>query len=300
METKEQPPSAIVTNIYKPPGSSSLDKAPVAPQVRLGLQGYPGVGKTWEALTSPNPIVMNLDRGLGAHVGREDVIDVPFYSPSFVDSIIKRDGLRAPPNRKDAILIWLASEAMKLSSSQTLIIDSCTQLQNAHLAQYNLNPKITKSGKVDDFGLYADKLSYFGEVCEQLKLLPCNVIFLSHETAARDTEGDLNGQVRPLLSGQFGDQLSSHFTDWFRCHAVAKPESEDTKKRFLEKICFGSKELMEELINSTKPEHKTIYLFQTMNDDMCKCKTSSLIDAPKYIIAHWSSFLKYRRKQTTT
>ena len=58
---------------YIPKGAVSLNTITVKPQIRLGLQGYSGTGKTWAALTFPNPIVLNLDRGLGAHTGRSDV-----------------------------------------------------------------------------------------------------------------------------------------------------------------------------------------------------------------------------------
>lgn len=287
-ETKEE--------IYKPLDSMTLAESPIDPQIRLGLQGYPKTGKTWAALTFPNPIVLNLDRGLGAHTGRQDVIDVPFYNPSFVDKIKKRDGIMAPPNRRDAILLWLSSEGMKLTSNQTLILDGSTQLQNACLAQYKLNPKLTKSGKIDDFGEWSDKVEYFGEVCELLKLLRCNVIYLIHETAARNDDGDLNGMVRPLLTGQFGDQIMGHFTDWFRCHAYGKPADETQSKNFLEKICGGNKDLYKEAIASTNEQHRTIYMWQTTSDNVAKCGSSTLVGVPKFIVASCESFNKYRRK----
>ena len=80
----------MTEEIYKPSGSINLSESQTKPQIRLGIQGPPGSGKTWAALTFPNPVIINLDRGLGAHAGRSDVIDVPFYSGSFVDKIIPR------------------------------------------------------------------------------------------------------------------------------------------------------------------------------------------------------------------
>lgn len=285
----------LSSDIYTPPNTFTLANAPTDSQIRLGIQGYPKLGKTWGALTFPNPIVLNLDRGLGAHVGRTDVIDVPMYNPSFVDGIVKRDtNPLAPPNRKDAVQVWLAKEASKLTTAQTLIIDSNTQLQNAFVAQYNLHPRVTKQGKVDDFGLWAEKVSYYNEICEQLKLLRCNVIFIVHETQARDDSGDLTNGVRPLLTGQFGDQIGGHFTDWFRAIAIGKP-TDATKAKFKSDYSLTDSDV-EEWIKSTPEVCKTIYLWQTTSDSIAKCGSSTLVGAPKFILANYQSFSKYRRK----
>jgi len=279
-------------SIYIPPNTFTLSNAPTDSQIRLGVQGYPKIGKTWGALTFPNPIVLNLDRGLGAHRGRADVIDVPMYNPAFVDAIIKRDSLLAPPNRKDAILIWLAKEAPKLTCNQTLVVDSNTQLQNSFAAQYNLHPKISKQGKIDDFGLWAEKVNYYNEVCEQFKLLQCNIIFIIHETVARDDSGDITNGVRPLLTGQFGDQIAGHFTDWFRAIAIGKP-TEANKLKFKADYSLTDSEL-KEWCDSTS--NSTIYLWQTTSDSVAKCGSSTLVNAPKFILANYNSFCKYKRK----
>lgn len=281
-----------MNEIYLPPNTKSLATMSEA-QIRLGLQGPFKSGKTWDALTFPHPIVMNLDRGLGAHVGRDDVHELPFYNPQFVDSIVRRSGAQAPPNRRDAVLKWLMTEGMKLTPAQTLVVDGQTGLQNAFEAEYNVAPVMTKQGNIDDFAVWRMKVEYFGEICEALKALHCHVVYICHETPDRDAKGNLNGGVRPLLTGQFADQLGSHFTDWFRKITYSKPVTpEQTAKT---KSFFGIDDatLKEWCDNSSTA---TLYVWQTMSDELCKCGTSSLVNCPKYILAHYSSFVKYKRK----
>lgn len=281
--------------IYTPPDCKPLSEVVNSPQIRLGLQGPPGTGKTWASLTFPNPIVLNLDRGLGAHVGRADVIEIPFYNPVFVDKIHPRDGMNAPPNRKDAIMDWLARFGTKLGSEQTLIIDSNTQLDVSYHVQYSLNPVYTKQGKIDDFAEWKQKVAYFGLLMDMFKTLPCNVVYIAHETADRDKTGELNGMVRPLLTGQFGDQLASHFTDYFRSTTVAKPTADkiDDFKRAFSLDDVGAKEW----IASTPPHSACMYLWQTQQDNIVKhIKTSTMVGAPKYVLANYNTFGKYKRK----
>lgn len=280
-----------MSDIYIPSGCQSLADIKDQPQLRLGLQGPPGVGKTWAALRFKNPIVLNIDRGLVAHQGRSDVIEIPFYNPSFVDKIVPRSGMSCPPNRKDAILKWLATEGQKLTNIQTLVIDSQTQLQNAFHAEYRINPVITKSGKIDDFAEWNQKVVYFGELMEWLKSLKCDVIYICHETADRDKTGDLNGQVRPLLTGQFADQLASHFTDFYRCHAWAKP-TKDKLEKFKEFFNLNDEQVKSWLSSGTDA---TMYLFQTQSDQIAKSIKTSLVNAPKYVLADPNVFQTYKR-----
>lgn len=278
--------------MYIPPNAQPLNKLTTLPQIRLGLQGMPGNGKTWSALTFPNPIVCDFDRGLGAHVGRSDVHEIPFYDGKFCDSIVRRDGITTPPNRRDAFKKWLMTEALKLTAEQTLVIDGSTGIQNAFEMQYNLNPVVTKSGQIDDYAVWRQKVEYFGEIMESIRMLSCHVVYICHETPDRDKKGELNGLVRPLLTGQFADQLASHFTDFFRVHAIAKPSAEQMSK-FRDWLKIDEPTCKEWLQTGTP---QTIYLWQTQADEIAKCKTSSLVNAPKFILADFRMFEKYRRK----
>ena len=92
-------------DLYIPPHSIPLDKQTTELQIRLLLQAPPFSGKTYAAMSFPNPVVLDFDQKLGAHSGRPDVLQVPFWSGEFCDKIVKRDGLKAPPNKKDALLV---------------------------------------------------------------------------------------------------------------------------------------------------------------------------------------------------
>jgi hypothetical protein len=198
--------------MYIPKGAVSLKDFKMQ-QIRLGIQGPSGTGKTWAAATFPNCVFVNFDRGLGAHIGREDLLEIPFWEDEFVDKIVPKTPGSRSSNRKDAILKWLSTEARKLEADQTLVVDGGTGLQNAFHIQYALEPVYTKTGKIDDFAEWRFKVEFFGELCDMLKSLKCHVVYISHETLDRGKDGELNGKVRPLITGQFGDQLASHFTD---------------------------------------------------------------------------------------
>jgi hypothetical protein len=277
--------------MYIPPDCESLDKMGMQ-QIRLGIQGPPGTGKTWAALTFPNPIAANPDRGLGAHAGRADVIEIPFWRDDFCDKYAPRQNKTMPPNRRDAIRNWLYKEGKKLEASQTLVFDGLTGLQNAFATQQELEPVYTKTGKIDDFAFWNLKVKYFGEICELFKTLQCHVVFICHETPDRNKEGELNGKLRPLLTGQFADQLASHFTDWFRAHAFAKPT--DYTKVKSEQWGMNLSEFQSMCESFT--QCNTIYAWQTQSDDLANCKASSLVGAPRFIRADYTTFTKHMRR----
>lgn len=268
-------------NIYIPKGAQSLDKITTRPQIRLGLQGYAGTGKTWSALTFPNPIVLNLDRGLGSHMGRADVLEVPFYDPSFSNL----------NTLKENMIAWIEKDGSKLTVEQTLIVDGNTSIQNAYHRWWKANQYnyMTKSGQVDDFAQWRLKKDYFAEILENLKYLKCNVIYIMHETAQKDKEGGYSGKIRPLLTGQFGDEIINHFTDCFRQHAMEKPKSPTLQS-------WGCK-TQEEFDSMWQGAIKdnTIFYWQTMSDNVFDAKASSLVNFPSLIPATYNHIKKYMR-----
>src|SRR5947207_118056 len=101
------------------------------PQLRVGLMGDPGTGKTYSALTFPNPILAEFDHGLTAFCGK-DITVIPFYDSSWVTEYgFPRKDNTKQPNRRNAFIKWLNTEAIKLEEGQTLIIDSWTSVINA-------------------------------------------------------------------------------------------------------------------------------------------------------------------------
>jgi hypothetical protein len=277
-----------MSNIYKPPGCFTLDTLKDKPQIRLGLQGYGGSGKTWASLTFPNPIVLNLDRGLGAHTGRSDVIEIPFYRSEFCGTANQL---------KDKILIWLDKEGRKLTPEQTLVFDGCTSLQNAYHKWFADNQMsfLTKGGKVDDFAEWSVKRKYFAEMMEMFKSLSCNVVFIVHEADKKDKDGSYTGKIRPLLSGSFGDELLNHFSDWFRQLVSDKPDlTQEIKQTTLDAFGMDKKQFIE-LCNSFP--RNAMYYWQTEGDSIFDGKCSSLVNFPRFLRADYSSFLNYGRKQ---
>lgn len=287
-------------DIYIPPNCKPLSEIGDS-QIRIGIQGPPFGGKTTASLTFPNPIVLSFDRKVSAHTHRKDVIIVPFHDVAFVERYAKRAGLQAPVNRKDALPIWLNTEGVKLKSNQTLIVDGSTGIEENFHIWYNFHEDdlaTTKSGNIDGLVRWDMAKSYFEEIHTCLKSVPANVIYICHEVDAVDKEGKPNGKVRPLLSGQPGRKLGGNLTDLFRAITIPKP-LDDTQRDKLKKWAKIDNIVLEEWIKSTPDDHQTIYLWQTCADDVCECGTSSLTGVPKYVIASYKTFEKYRKNKTT-
>ena len=284
--------------IYTPPWCGSLAELPDG-QIRCGIQGPPFEGKTTAALTFPNPIILSFDRKVTAHNHRTDVILVPFHDVGFVDKIVKRDGILAPPNRKEALIKWLNTEGIKLTTDQTLILDGSTGIEESYHLWFKQNESalaVGRDGSINSFAEWKYKNNYFEELHSCLKSVPCNVIYITHEAPDRDKKGELNGKIRPLLTGQSGDKLAGNFTDFFRAIAISKPATPEQRKKVMDwgKIDEGT---LNEWIASTPSDHSTVYLWQTQSDELCDCGTSSMRGCPKYVIASYKTFSKYRTQR---
>lgn len=281
-----------MSQIYIPEGCNTLANVS-EPQIRLGLQGFGGVGKTWAALTFKNPIVVNLDKGLGAHFGRPDVVEIPMGNVDYCKKLYPK--YKGPESVRDVIDVFFDTVAPKLSEEQTLVFDGGTGLQHAYHKWYMANPVLTKMGKLDDFAEWRLKVVFLGDVFNRTKFLKCNFIYICHEAEKKDKDGSYSGKIRPLLTGQFCDELMSHFTDWFRCHALAKPKA-DVKPETLAN--FGLKNQAEFNSIANQFSNDCIYFWQTQSDDVCDCKASSLVNFPRYIPANSESFYKYKKNIT--
>lgn len=285
-----------MTELYTPPGCASLDKSNTEIQIRLGLQGFGGTGKTYSSLTFPNPIVYNIDRGLGAHTGRADVIEIPLHSAAFCKTI---DPNFDPDRLKDVILTWLYKEGPKLTSNQTLVVDGNTGIQNAYHRWYRKNQRnfLTKGGQINDFAEWTEKKVFFGELMELLKTLRCHVVYICHEVDQKDKNGPMgpsySGKIRPLLTGAFGDEILTHFTDWFRQMSRAKVDPNTIGDDVL-KLWRMTKDEFRKMQDSFTGN--AIYYWRTESDDIFDAKCSSLVNAPTLVPATYESFVKYRRK----
>lgn len=216
--TKSVEPAAtnvpFVEGFYIPP---TVVKSKTNAQRRIGIQGPASGGKTYSALTFPNPLVLDFDNGLTAH---PDVDHVPFYDPEFIGKYnpnFKPKIKGTFPNRRDALLKWLEEDALKLHPEQTLIIDSWTTVQSAFDQQQELEPKATKSGGIDEYDFWAKKIDFSRKVSQYLCSVKCNVVVTLHETAVRDIKtGQLLEKISPLMQGKFLAELKIYYTDFFR------------------------------------------------------------------------------------
>ncbi len=284
--TTAEPPSQ---KLYIPPNALTLAESP-PPQQRIGIQGFPGTGKTFGSLGWPNCIVANIDKGLGAHHGRSDVIELPFWNPDYLRKINN-----GSPNLKTAILQFVVTEARKFTENQTFVIDALRGIDAAYHTDWRENPKYASGGKIDDFKEWGLKLIYFSELCEALNVLKCNVILITHESEKKDKDGTYSGKIRPMLQGSFADKIVSHFTDWFRQHAIDKPKSPDLIKEDEIKANWGMTKAEFIAMCNTFPR-QTIYAWQTESDNVFDGKCSSLVNFPRYIPAKYEYFCKYLRK----
>jgi hypothetical protein len=288
------------TNIYIPPTCRLLSDDTAKQQIRLGVQGFPGSGKDWAILGTPdgkqkgfpNPIVFNLDRGLGAHQGCSHIYEVPIYK------MFKRT------EQKEKILEWLDREGSKLTENQTFVIDSLSSLDQIYHIWFKDNESqlaIGSNGSYNNFVEWQMKVKWFNELHVILKSFKCDVVLLCHESERADKSttpgqpGAYTGKLRPILSGAFGDLIVKEYTDWFRQHSGGK--SADPKEDTLKNFRMTKAEFL--LMQSTFVG-ETIYYWQTKGSDLFDAKASSLVNPPTFIPATYESFLKYSRSLNKT
>ena len=285
-------------SIYTPNNCKPLSESKVEQQIRLGIQGYPGTGKTWAALTFPNPVVANLDRGLAAHDKRADVIEVPLYNPQWIRETMRLPAYH-PSGLKDICIKWLETEATKLTPEQTLVWDGNTGLQNAYHKWYEANQTLflTKQGNVNEFAEWTVKKKFFSEIMEIFKSLSCHVVYCCHEIDMKDKNGVngplYSGKIRPLLTGAFGDEIEGHFNNWFRAHAADKPADFTSLKADSVMKMWGMTIDEFRKFCDTFPRG-TIYYWQTESDSVFDAKCS-LVNFPRYVPARYETFSKYKR-----
>jgi hypothetical protein len=288
-------------SLYKPQDSVFLSELQDS-QCRVGFQSVPFEGKTTAMLTWPNPVIASWDRKVSAHCHRGDVPIIPFYDGEWLDkNLVRRDGLNCKPNRKDSLLKWLSTEGIKLSHEQTLILDGIPGIEASYhqwFEQHKDELATSRKGEFNKFVEWDLKKKYFEEVFDALKELKCDVLASVWETLDRDKEGNLNGKLKPLVTGVTGDKLGGNFTDWLAVVAVSKPTNEEQTQKLMTWAGI-TKDTVKEWCASTPPHYQSIHLFQTQDDSLRSCGCSSLKGAPKFIPATYEYFTKYRTKITT-
>lgn len=266
--------------MYIPQNSHNL-KDTKFKQIRLGLLGESGTGKTFSALTFPNPVVADFDGNLVGHKGK-DIVVLPFHDHEWVLAQPKGKAtqVNAGPNRRDALLTWMKTEAIKLEAEQTLILDSWSTIQDAFDIQTEIEPAINSEGKVDTFAFWDRKLDFSRDILTACKSLKCHVVVTFHEFKIRDPKtNQLMDKIGPMMQGKFVTKLGLYFTDFFRCHAVSKYKIDANKKLVLDEVT--GKQIVE----------STTWLWQTKPDSQVNCKTR-MIDCEMFVEPNFTS-LKY-------
>lgn len=279
---------------FIPPGIKPLSEETDA-QIRLGIQGPPFVGKTFSALTFPNPVLLSFDKKANAHAHRNDILNVPFYDGAFCKTIINPTKLTGPPNRRDALLKWLDVNGPKFSPEQTLILDNFSGIEEAFHIEYWESPVYTQGMEVNTYAEWDLKIEFFRDLHVLLKATRANVVTITHEQDEWK-KGASTGKIKALLTGQAGAKLGKNYTDWFAGVTIGKPSKLEQVQKLIEWAGVDG-DTIKEWCASTPKEYQSIHLWQTQSDDQRDCGTSSMYLAPKYVLASYSSFLKYKQKQ---
>lgn len=227
-----------MTNLYTPP--NAITELPSYSNLIVGIEGFPGTGKTAAALTFPNPIMALFEKpdleGLLSldHLKGVKPIMLPFYSNSWLDLNqwpkyeAPRPAVFKAYHPAGCFKLWLDREGPKLSPEQTLIVDNWTRLQEL-FDEVNWGfDSFSKGGEVDHFAPWDRKLSFQEEISNALISLPCNVVVLFHEVQERDkATGVLLDKLQPLSQGKFVAKLKSYYPNFFR--AIVLREEKDGK-----------------------------------------------------------------------
>lgn len=227
-----------MNELYKPKGAVESEDYPAC-HWRIMLVGLGGTGKTISAIRdTPNPVVCDFDNALGGF--RKMFPDkqfqaIPFWDRKFVTEVMKcrnsdhgqPENMKHPPNARDAFKYWLSEEAPQLTGNQTLVLDSWTSLQAAfdvQSLQEHEKSYSKKTGEEDTRDFWGRKKNYARDITVALKLLPCNVIVIAHETYERNDNGSIVG-IKAVMDGSFADELPTQFTDVYRQRFFTKEEA---------------------------------------------------------------------------
>jgi len=204
--------------MYIPEGTQDSQ---AATHFRLAILGEAGTGKTTSALTFPNPYVIDFDHKLPAGIP-----SAPFWNADFVKRLVKPVSGLIPPNRRDALKIWLKNNVEEFLPEQTLILDSWTMAQHGFDEQTNFEIP-NRDISDENWKFYRKKLMWSTLIADYLKRAKCNVVVIAHLQKEYDPNGNWVGKYSPLQEGKFSEAMPAFFTDFIRQLAI--PEVKDPK-----------------------------------------------------------------------
>lgn len=185
---------------------------PPEPDRFVIIAGHPYAGKTHAALTWPNPIVLDFDR----KVTKAGVPTIPFHDDRFVTQVIGPQPLPTqPPNRRDALTMWLLTNLASLPEDSTIILDGLSSVEIAFHSQ----TETVEGIKAAEGGgrLFGKKLDYFSGLLALLSRHRGRVVITCHLTPifTRDIKTGVDvatGKCKPMLTGSAAERLAGFST----------------------------------------------------------------------------------------
>lgn len=209
---------------------------PIAPTVTdsrqsIILLGPSGVGKTSFALQAPRPYLID---GEGNQRAALKVFNLLNKTPDWTyDSVLIDEKGKSvqPAKRWDRFVDLLTKFEKSLGTTkpfgETLVIDSITVVNDfitSHIRETQNIPD-DKPLRVQDWGVL---LNHWKTLFQVLRGLPCNTIFIGHETRIEPKDDNDQTRYELCLSGKAKDLLPAMFTDCWRM-AFAKDKGADGK-----------------------------------------------------------------------
>lgn len=213
--------------MYIPPNAINMGTIKF-PQIKLGVQGDSGTGKSFLGQHFPNPIYADADGNLNRLAGNNKLHVVPLHSAEFLETYAggkfkaQKPMPEGMPNVKDAVIHFLYNDARKMTAEQTLIWDSWSSIMDNLNNWYCANPVMVRkddgSYAEDTRKMYAEYKDYATVFFTGMKALKCHVIVTFHEWKPRDkiTGNVIEDKIAPLMEGSYKDQIKKNFTDFFR------------------------------------------------------------------------------------
>jgi len=132
----------IMSRIAKPELTST--------KLKVMIYGEPGVGKTTFASSSPNPLIIDVERGSRTLVGKENVDVLEYVSIEQVEATIK----------------YLKDDSPAFKDYDTIVFDSLSEMQRRLLDQ-----QLGKASKALGSQLYKADWDIWGENTQRLRSL---------------------------------------------------------------------------------------------------------------------------------